>query len=73
MNKYLKEIGNMINLPFPLTTYFARHTYATVLKNSGADVSKISQAMAHTNLRTTQVYFKAFEDTNIDEMNEKLL
>ena len=73
MNKYLKEIGSMINLPFPLTTYVARHTYATVLKNSGADVSKISQAMAHTNLRTTQVYFKAFEDTTIDEMNEKLL
>lgn len=36
INKYLKEIGNNLNLPLPLTTYVARHSFASVLKRAGA-------------------------------------
>ena len=37
-NKYLFRIGQDVGLENPLTTYVARHSYATVLKRSGAPV-----------------------------------
>lgn len=73
INKNLKEIGEKLKLSVNLTTYVARHTYATVLNHSGADITKISQALGHTNLKTTQIYLKSFGDDDIDRMNEDLL
>ena len=73
VNRSLKEIGKMVGLAVPLSTYSARHTYATVLKFAGADISKISQALGHTNLKTTEIYLKSFEDGEIDRMNEEYL
>ena len=32
VNNHLKEIGEKLKLPLPLTTYVARHSYATVLQ-----------------------------------------
>lgn len=73
VNKRLKEIGKALNLPIPLTTYIARHTYATVLKYAGVETSKIGQALGHTSTKTTEIYLKGFEDEVIDQMNEDFL
>lgn len=73
VNRNLKEIGKMVGLSVSLNTYAARHTYATVLKYAGADISKISQALGHKNLRTTEIYLKSFENEEIDRMNENFL
>jgi site-specific recombinase XerD len=73
INDDLKEIGKMVGIDIPLSTYVARHTYASVLKRGGASVAKISQALFHTNLKTTQIYLKDFSDEEIDKMNEELL
>ena len=73
INKDLKEIAKMLDIDTPLSTYVARHTYATVLKKGGANYSKISQALGHTNLKTTEIYLKDFDDDEIDKMNDALL
>ncbi len=73
INKHLKEIAKMLDIDTPLSTYVARHTYATVLKKGGANYSKISQALGHTNLKTTEIYLKDFDDDEIDKMNDALL
>lgn len=73
VNRNLKEIGKMVGLPISLSTYAARHTYATVLKKAGADRSKISEALGHTSLRTTEIYLQSFDDEEIDRMNEDFL
>ena len=39
--KKKKKIGN-------ITTYTARHSYATVLKRSGVNISYISESLGHT-------------------------
>lgn len=41
--------------------YTARHSYATVLKRSGANISYISESLGHTDLRTTEAYLASFE------------
>jgi integrase len=46
-----------------LTTYSARHSFATILKNNGANINYISEALGHSNIKTTTTYLSSFEDT----------
>jgi site-specific recombinase XerD len=69
----LKEIGIELTISTPLTTYLARHTFATVLKKGGASVSKISEAMRHDSERTTQIYLDSFENDVLEDVCRDLL
>ena len=73
VNKNLKEIGKICEIEVKLTTYVARHSWATVLKKSGVSTSLISEAMKHDTEKTTQIYLDSFANDIIDEANEKLL
>lgn len=73
MNKSLKRIGTHLNISIPLTTYTARHSFATVLKRSGVNIALISEAMGHTSLSTTQFYLDSFENEQVDEAMKNLL
>ena len=73
INRELKVLGEQIGLETPLTTYVARHTYATVLKRSGVSVALISESLGHSDLSTTQIYLDSFENSQIDEAMQHLL
>lgn len=73
INRELKVLGEMIGLEMPLTTYVARHTYATVLKRSGVSVALISESLGHSDLSTTQIYLDSFENSQIDAAMQHLL
>ena len=73
INRYLKVIGEYLNLPIPLTTYVARHSYATVLKRSGVSTSIISESLGHSSEKITQIYLDSFENSQIDEAMKNLL
>ena len=73
VNKHLKEIGEKLNLPIPLTTYVARHSYATVLKRAGVSTSIISESLGHSSERVTQIYLDSFDNEQIDEAMKNLL
>lgn len=72
-NKDLKQIGEELSIPIPLTTYVARHSYATVMKKSGISTSVISEALGHDSERTTQIYLDSFENDVLDEASRVLL
>ena len=59
-NKRLKKIGAAVGIE-GLSTYVARHSFATVLKRSGANVSFISESLGHNDLKTTENYLASFE------------
>jgi site-specific recombinase XerD len=63
----------MIGLDVNLTTYVARHSYATVLKKSGVNVALISETLGHTDLKTTQIYLDSFDNEQIAGAMENLL
>jgi Site-specific recombinase XerD len=73
VNKCLKEIGEELKIPIPLTTYVSRHSYATVLKRSGVSTSIISESLGHSSEKITQIYLDSFENSQIDEAMKNLL
>ncbi|NCE72493.1 site-specific integrase [Odoribacter sp. Z80] len=73
VNKHLKDIGEELNLPIDLTTYVARHSFATVLKRSGVNTSIICEAMGHSSEKVTQIYLDSFENEQVDAAMSNLL
>jgi len=73
VNKWLKTIAEKIGIETNLTSYVARHSYATVLKRSGVNVALISETLGHSDLKTTQIYLDSFENSQIDEAMKNLL
>lgn len=67
VNKSLKAIGEELNIPIKLTTYVARHSYATVLKRAGVPTSIISESLGHSSEKITQIYLDSFGISQIDE------
>jgi integrase len=59
-NKRLKKIGAKLGIG-KVSTYTARHSYATVLKRSGANIAYISESLGHNDLKTTENYLASFE------------
>ncbi len=73
INRYLKLIGEHLHLPIPLTTYVARHSFATVLKREGVSTSIICESLGHSSEKVTQIYLDSFENAQIDEAMKHLL
>jgi len=72
VNKHLKKIAATAKIDKPITTYSARHSFATILKNSGVNPQFIGEALGHSNLKTTENYFAGFEQEAIHEMTNVL-
>ena len=73
VNRELKQIGKELNIPIDLTTYTARHSFATVLKRSGVNTAIISESLGHSSEKVTQIYLDSFENSQIDEAMKNLL
>lgn len=51
----LKEIGAASDVP-DLHPHLGRHTFATLLREAGADISEIRDLLGHESVATTQIY-----------------
>jgi integrase len=72
VNKYMKGIAETLEIKKPCTTYYARHSFSTVLKRSGANIQFISEALGHSSISTTKSYLDSFEDETKKEMAKAL-
>ncbi len=73
VNGELKQLAQELEIDANLTTYVARHSFATVLKRSGVNTSIISEAMGHSSEKVTQIYLDSFENEQIDAAMSNLL
>jgi len=73
INRDLREIGKELDIPVNLTTYVARHSFATVLKRSGVNIGIISECLGHADISTTLIYLDSFGNSQIDEAMKNLL
>ena len=72
INKYIKRIAKKLEISKDVTTYFARHSFATVLRNSGASMEFISEALGHSDTKTTKNYLAGFEQEIIHRTTDAL-
>lgn len=71
INRQLGKIGKMVGLK--LTTYVARHTWASLMEECGESIAIISQGMGHCSERTTKTYLRGIASHVIDNANEGML
>ena len=72
VNRPLKKIATKLDIE-NVTTYYARHSYANILMNSGAPLAYISKQLGHADLKTTQTYLDQFTTEAKTEIESNLL
>ncbi|MBX2960846.1 MAG: site-specific integrase [Flavobacteriales bacterium] len=72
INKYMKQIVAELGINKNTTTYFARHSFATVLKRSGAKIEMISELLGHSSVDVTESYLDSFEKEQIQKETDVL-
>lgn len=63
----------MVGLQIPLTTYVARHTWASIARDMNLNMGLISEAMGHQSLKTTQVYLNNIDTSKVNEANKRII
>ncbi len=67
--KYAKDNG----INEKISSYWARHSFATMAIRKGASIEQVGEAVGHTNTKTTQGYFAGFEDETKKAIGQTLL
>jgi len=72
-NRRLKVLGALGSIEENLTSYVARHSWATAARNENVPVGIISQAMGHKTEEITQIYLARYDHTALFLANQKVL
>jgi site-specific recombinase XerD len=70
-NSYLKELADTCGINKNLHSHLARHTFATILLNSGVDMVTVSKVLGHANSRITEnTYAQMMPETIMKRVSE---
>lgn len=72
-NRHLRELGRLVGTQRRLTSYVARHSWASMAYHANVELSVISKALGHTSPNTTLTYIREIDDNRIDRANKRLL
>ncbi len=72
VNKYLRRIAKSIGIKEKVSSYSARHSFATILKLSGENIGFISESLGHSDTKTTENYLKSFDRDHRKKAAKKL-
>ena len=72
-DKNLKKLGKMCEIDMPLSSYVARHSWATIAKRMNIPIYVISESLGHDDIKTTQVYLDSLDSNIIDEANKLII
>ena len=73
VNTMLKRIGERLGLAIPLTTYVARHGWASIAKSKNIPIATISEALGHDSEMTTRIYLASLDTSVVDRANSLIL
>lgn len=73
VNRKLKLVGALLDLPVTLTLYVARHAWASIAKSKNVALSVISEAMGHDSETTTRIYLASLDTSTVDQANRMIL
>lgn len=72
INRALRTIADDLGLGIPLTTYVARHTWATLARDNGVPISTISAGLGHTTENMTHIYLKELDINHLKQVNRMM-
>lgn len=73
INRNLKKVGKMVKLEISLTTYVARHSWASLAQSTGVSIYDISEGLGHHSLSTTRIYLASISSSAVDKANNKVI
>ena len=73
INRKLKMIGELLNLNVTLTTYVARHAWASIARSKNISISVICEAMGHDSENTTKIYLASLDTSAVDNANSLII
>jgi len=73
INQHLKKLATIEGITSDISTYWARHSFATNSIRNGASMEFVMEALSHNNMKTTVGYFAGFEDKDKKEFMQKLM
>lgn len=72
INQNIKALCKANELP-EISTYWARHSFATLGMRKGASMEFMQESLGHKDMKTTQNYFSGFDDETKQEFASKLM
>lgn len=72
-NKKLKKLATLCGIDESITSYVARHTFATRAKNLGIPIANISEMLGHSDIKITEVYLDSLPSEVLDDFHEQVL
>lgn len=72
-NKKLKELSVLLGDGISLTSYTARHSWATTAHRHNTPLTVISDCLGHHSERTTQIYLDSINEDVIDHTNADIV
>jgi integrase len=72
VNYYLKRIAKAVKIEENVSSYVARHSWATISKNTGASTEYISEQLGHSSVLVTKLYLKGFEKSAREQQSGKI-
>lgn len=72
-NDRLRRLGRLLGEPLRMSSYVARHSWATAARKRDIPLSVISAGMGHTSERTTRIYLDSLADSAVDRANHEIL
>jgi len=72
VNKYIRQVAINVGIKENVSSYYARHSWATISKNTGKTVDFISESLGHSSTAVTKRYLDSFEDKTKREHSETL-
>ena len=73
LNRRLERVSVDLRLGGRLSSYTARHTWATIAFHQETPVGVISRGLGHSSVKVTETYLKPFGDREVDRTNRKIL
>lgn len=71
-DRALKSIAKEADIKLPISSHWARHTFAMICLNNGMPIEVLASILGHTDIKTTQIYAKINQST-IDKEFSKVM
>lgn len=72
-NRKIAKAAALLLPGVAISSYTARHTWATLAFHAGIPIGIISKALGHSSIKVTETYLKPFENEKVDVANDELI